>query len=147
MEELVALAIIMREGWIAESEFSNRLDEMLLDCSEEDSDYDMLLEMECADDNRQMMQVLYNHMNENIKDFDKEKFGRTLMNRLKPIYHQNTNIRIFGERMYSLWEGLIPVYLQDEEPFHILSYADEPLSWGDEEQTRLLYEKMLNYYE
>ena len=47
--------------------------------------------------------------------------------------------------MYSLWESL-PGNIQNIEPFFTLSYADDPLSWGDEEQTRNIYEYMLNYY-
>ena len=48
--------------------------------------------------------------------------------------------------MYSLWESL-PGNLQNMEPFWSLCYADEPLTWGDEAQTRSLYETMLSYYE
>lgn len=47
--------------------------------------------------------------------------------------------------MYRLWEEL-PQEVQMKEPFWALNYADDPLSWGDEEQTRELYEKMMNYY-
>lgn len=41
----------------------------------------------------------------------------------------------FAEKMYSLWESLAG-NIQEEEPFFMLSYADAPLSWGDEGQTR-----------
>lgn len=34
-----------------------------------------------------------------------------------------------------------------EEPFHILSYADDCLSYGDEKQCRELYESMFAFYE
>ena len=36
----------------------------------------------------------------------------------------------------------------DDERFgrSLLCYVDAPLSWGHEEQTRNIYEKMLNYY-
>ncbi|MCI8403228.1 MAG: hypothetical protein HFI38_14250 [Lachnospiraceae bacterium] len=44
------------------------------------------------------------------------------------------------------WESL-PGNIQNIEPFWILSYADDPLSWGDEEQTRNIYKQMLHYYE
>ncbi len=30
--------------------------------------------------------------------------------------------------------------------FWTLSYADDPLSWGDEKQTSYTYERMLSYY-
>lgn len=48
--------------------------------------------------------------------------------------------------MYLLWESL-PGCVQDEEPFSILTYADEPLSWGDEQQSREIYEKVFGYYD
>lgn len=32
------------------------------------------------------------------------------------------------------------------EPFHTLSYADDPLSWNDEKQTRKLYEELFEFY-
>lgn len=36
--------------------------------------------------------------------------------------------------------------LEQKEPFFTLSYVDEPLSWGDEEQIRNICEHMFNYY-
>lgn len=56
------------------------------------------------------------------------------------------DIKQFANKMYSLWKNL-PDKLQDEQPFFQLSYADDPLSWGDEKQTRSIYEKMFHYYE
>lgn len=47
--------------------------------------------------------------------------------------------------LYLEWESL-PGSIQNIEPFWALSYADDPLSWGDEEQTRKIYEHMLNNY-
>ena len=47
--------------------------------------------------------------------------------------------------MYLLWKSL-PGEIQDKQPFFTLSYADDPLSWEDEKQTRFIYENMLNYY-
>lgn len=32
------------------------------------------------------------------------------------------------------------------EPFVMLPYADEPLSWGDEKQSRELFQSMFDYY-
>ena len=48
--------------------------------------------------------------------------------------------------MYNLWEDL-PGQIQDIELFWALCYADDPLSWGDEEQTRSIYENMMNFYD
>lgn len=47
--------------------------------------------------------------------------------------------------MYSLWQNL-PEQISYVEPFYILSYADDPLSWGDEKQARELYENAIGYY-
>ena len=48
--------------------------------------------------------------------------------------------------MYSLWE-VLPTTIQHKQPFYMLSYADDPLSWGDIEQSRSIYENVLNYYQ
>lgn len=48
--------------------------------------------------------------------------------------------------MYQLWQYL-PSELSEKEPFDILCYADDLLSWGDEKQCRELYEKALFYYD
>lgn len=64
---------------------------------------------------------------------------------LKPIY-ESMDIHRFGSAMYSLWENL-PGNLQLIKPFRTLSYADDPLAWGDVEQSREIYEEMLDYYE
>ena len=48
--------------------------------------------------------------------------------------------------MYRLWT-LLPKKIKLEEPFYILSYADDCLGYGDEKQCRELYENALNYYD
>ena len=47
--------------------------------------------------------------------------------------------------MYNLWESLSG-NIQDKEPFFVLCYADDPLLWGDEEQTRNIYEFIMYYF-
>ena len=37
--------------------------------------------------------------------------------------------------------------LQKQQPFWSLSYADDPMSWGDETQSRELYRDMLAFYQ
>lgn len=46
--------------------------------------------------------------------------------------------------MYELWT-MLPTEINEEEPFYILSYADDCLACGDEEQTKELYEKAFNF--
>ena len=43
------------------------------------------------------------------------------------------------------WESL-PENVWHIEPFQTLCCADDPLSWGEEEETRKIYECILNYY-
>ena len=66
------------------------------------------------------------------------------MESLRQIY-ENIRLEIFAKKMYSLWNKL-PGFVDKEEPFFILCYADDCLSYGDEYQCRQLYEKAMNYY-
>ena len=68
------------------------------------------------------------------------------MSKLQAVYANCSDIKYFAGRMYNLWESL-PGNIQSKEPSWTLCYADDPLSWGDEEQTRSIYEYMLSYYE
>ena len=67
---------------------------------------------------------------------------RILMGKLKGVYVNCVDLKWFAGRMYRLWEGL-PGSIQSIEPFWMLCYADDPLSWGDEAQSRSIYEAML----
>ncbi|SFU84406.1 hypothetical protein [Butyrivibrio sp. M55] len=78
-------------------------------------------------------------------DFDKDSFGQKLMGALKEIYEGISDITVFGNRMYELWNHL-PGRFNMEEPFYTLSYADDCLSIGDEKQCRELYEKSFGFY-
>lgn len=81
----------------------------------------------------------------NVLSFDTMEFGKQLMSKIKPLYDGN-NIADFGKAMYRLWT-LLPEKIQLEEPFCILSYADDCLGYGDEKHCRELYENALNYYD
>ena len=140
MEELLVFALLLCEGFDVEAEYGNRLDEMFL----ENPTDEMLLDLECMSSNIKQS-VLHIIANFYFDDFDHYVFGKLLMIKLKKLY-ACTKIEVFARRMYSLWKRL-PDNISCQQPFHTLSYADDPLSWGDEKQTRELYEDMLNYYE
>ncbi|MBQ7953327.1 MAG: hypothetical protein IJ332_01115 [Clostridia bacterium] len=139
MEELLVYAILICEGFDLEDEFHNRLDEIFIN----NPNNDVLLELECM--NNIKNQVVYIRVNFDYNNFNIESFGKTLMKKLTVAYH-STNLRCFTGMMFSLWEAL-PGNIQEIEPFHTLAYGDEPLCYNDEQQSRLLIEKMLNYYE
>lgn len=140
MEELLAYAYLLGTDLISEAIYEEKLNELFL---QNPTDED-LLELELLNRNRkETIAYIRTHLKYNSMDFD--RFGRVLFRLLKPIY-ASMDIQRFGNAMYSLWENL-PGNLQDMQPFLTLCYADDPLSWGDEKQSREIYEEMLEYYE
>ena len=139
MEELLVYAILICECFDFEDEFQSRLDEMFLNTTNSND----LLELECMSNIKN--QIVYIRTNFDYNNINIESFGKTLMKKLTVAYH-STNLRCFLGMMFSLWEAL-PGNIQDIEPFHTLTYGDEPLCYNDEQQSRILIEKMLNYYE
>lgn len=139
MEELLIDMFLSSEGLIPESEYKKRLDELFLSNPENND----LIYLEWETDIKKAILYVRTHINYN--SFDSDQFGEILMSKLKVIYAECTDIKWFADRMYGVWESL-PGNIQDTEPFLALCYADDPLSWGDEEQTQDIYERMLNYY-
>lgn len=139
MEELLVYAILLYEELVTENEYSKQLDELFLKNPENDD----LLYLEWETDIKKAIIYVRSHID--YKNLDIERFGRILMSKLKVVYVNCSDIKCFASRMYSLWKSL-PGNIQNIEPFWTLSYADDPLSWGDEEQTRNIYEHMLSYY-
>ena len=140
MEELLVYAILLDEELVIENEYGKRLDELFLNNPENND----LLYLEWETDIKKAITYVRTHID--YKNFNLERFGRILMRKLKMIYVNCSDIKYFANRMYSLWKSL-PGNIQNIEPFWILCYADDPLSWGDEKQTRDIYEHMLSYYE
>jgi len=139
MEELLVYAILLNEELVTENEYNERLDELFLN----DPQNDDLLYLEWETDIKKAIIYVRTHIY--YKNIDLELFGKILINKLKVVYVNCSDIKCFASRMYSLWNNL-PENIQNIEPFWTLCYADEPLSWGDEEQTRNIYEHMLSYY-
>lgn len=139
-EELFVYAILFCEGIaLTEERYHRKLDALFL----ENPGDETLLYLEWETNMKQAAGYIRNYMDGQTPDH--ERFGRILMENLREYYDACPDIRTFAGRMYGLWERL-PGNLQDRQPFWTLSYADDPLSWGDEDQTRGLYEAMLNYY-
>lgn len=139
MEELLVFAFLLCEEIVTKDEYDKRLDELFLDNVENED----LLYLEWETDIKKSIIYIRTYIDYNALDYD--LFGRILMRKLKVYYKSCSDIKSFADQMFNLWEAL-PGDIQDREPFFTLCYADEPLSWGDEEQTRTIYEDMLNYY-
>ncbi|MEY8321520.1 hypothetical protein AAK894_10630 [Lachnospiraceae bacterium 46-61] len=140
MEELLACAILLYQNIITEEIYQKKLNELFL----KDIGNEIFLELEWETNINEAIIYICTHIN--YKNINYEQFGKFLMKILKKYYECCTNIKQFSNKMYLLWKSL-PGNIQDKQPFCILGYADDPLSWGDEEQTRSIYEKMLNYYQ
>ncbi len=140
MEELLVYAILLYEEIITEEVYENRLNEMFI----EDCNNEILLHLEWENNFKNAISFI--RTNVDYDNFNHKIFGKALMGLLKKYYSDCNDINLFGYKMYSLWESL-PGNIQDIEPFWTLSYADDPLSWKDEMQSRELYEKAFNYYE
>lgn len=138
MESLYAYALLFCEGYDIWDLYSKELDKLFLD----DPENDTYLLLELTTDIKQTIAHIFSITNK--KTFDVEIFGRTLMKLISDIY-KNSDLQDFAKHMYALWKRL-PGFIDEQEPFFILSYADECLSYGDETQCRKLYEEAMNYY-
>lgn len=139
MEELFALLILNCEEIIIDNRYYKKLNELFLNNPENND----LLYLECENDIKKSSYYIKNHID--LNTFNYKLFGIFLMQNLKVYYEKCSDIKIFAGKMYVLWLSL-PESIKDKEPFFSLNYLDEPLSWGDEEQTRTICENMLNYY-
>ena len=140
-EILLSYAILLEVGLISDTEYKEYLNELFL----QHSDNDLLLELEWESfDREQTVKIILNHCFEN--GFNYYIFGCFLFSKLEETYYRNDmDIRCFSSKAYSIWR-LLPSNIQNKEPFWTLNYADDPLSWGDEQQTRELYQKAFQYY-
>ena len=144
MEELLACVLLCGEGLLPWKVYQERLDARFL----EDPDNDLLQELEWnAGDWKGAYARIREYWADHAESIRIEIFGRFFLDRLKEIFRrEDLDLRWFGSRMYTLWKNL-PPWLQDIQPFWPLSYADDPLFWGDEAQSRSIYQEMLTYYD
>ena len=138
MEELFVYALLYSEGFDVWTMYSDTLDKLFIG-NPENEEYLSLEEMTPKEAVLHSISVMHR------SDFDPNNFGKIFMNSLQQIY-EDTSIEIFAGKMYSLWNKL-PEFINKEEPFFTLCYADDCLSYGDENQCRQLYEKAMNYYD
>lgn len=139
MDELLAYAILLCEGIVSDEFFNSRLDEIFLKTPNDGR----LLELECMGNAEKAAASVRARFD--YSKLDKVRFGKAMMKELSAYCRSCGVTERFGKKMYLLWESL-PGCIQDEEPFSVFTYADDPLSWGDEQQSRELYEKAFYYY-
>lgn len=139
MEELFVYAILCGLGFEKYDKYRETL-EQLFELNPED---EMLLDLYSRQYKDAMLHV---HSLMNDYTLNCELFGKVLMKELRDIYLA-VEIAEFAKEMYKLWNRLPSTIDKMEEPFRVLSYADDCLSYGDEKQCRELYESMFEFYE
>lgn len=141
IEGLYVYAFLLSVGLASKTEYGEYLDALFLDAP----DNDLLLNLEWSfSDTKNSVITIFSYCKEH--DINYDVFGSYLCEKLSEAYKQHNEIKEFSKKSYRLWQ-LLPDKIQHIEPFWTLLYADDPLSWGDESQTRALYEKMFCYYD
>ena len=138
---LLSYAILIYTRVVPETEYKENLHAYFL----KDPNNSLLLELEWrTSDIQYSINVIIDYARKNDVDYD--TFGGFLISKLEEIYYQDDmDIKYFGSKMYLVWSEL-PSEIQNKEPFRILCYADDPLSWEDENQSREIYQRMFYYY-
>ncbi len=143
MEKLIALCYLWTFGLGTKDDYSAELDSLFL----ENPDDDFLLELEGLGDDRAAARALISPFVETEMDVD--KFGKELFCGLEKFYSENCTsqayLATFGKMCYTMWQSF-PASIDTKDPFLILCCADDPLSWGDEKQSRELYQKAFEHY-
>lgn len=145
MEELTVMCCLWSVGIWTRADYFARLDEMFL----ADPENDILLELEGLGDCASALAMLAANT---IDKGNADKFGMFLFSKLEQYYEKNVKsgklpLEKFGRLCSKLWIVLpVSSKVAYSEPFQSLIYADDPLSWGDREQTVELYQKAFYYY-
>lgn len=141
IEILLSYAILLYVGLVSDAEYKEQLDALFL----KHPDNDLLLELEWRTlDIEGTIKNIFNYCLEN--DIDYNTFGCFFISKLEKNYYQDDiDIQSFASKMYSIW-NVLPSSIKNKEPFWAMCYGDDPLYWGDERQTRELYQKMFQYY-
>lgn len=142
MEKLVALCYVWAFGLGTKEDYFKELDRLFLENSEDD----LLLELEGLGNDPAAAWARLGRLADRINI---NLFGKELFLALENVYKADVfSLAEFGRRCYKLWCALPyrPFQYEHTEPFSTLTYADDPLSYGDEGQSRGLYEAAFDYY-
>lgn len=143
MELLYAYAFLWMYDLGSQYQYNAFLDKAFLAAS----DNDVLLELEeCSENAKSSFARIKQYFEYESSNFDTAVFGKALFSGLEAAYKETAcSISEFGNRCYKIWT-MLPDGIQRQEPFHTLLYADDCLSYGDEQQTKKLYERAFVFY-
>ena len=140
MEKLAALCCLWAFGLSEKEDYCTELDRLFMLSSEDN----LLFELEdLGGDCGAALARIFPLVEQSLNI---DKFGKELFAALENIYNENKFTLVgFGRRCYMMWNWF-PSNLCYKEPFFTLCYANDPLNWGDERQTRKIYQKAFDYY-
>ena len=141
-EKTYAIIVLFLAGMITPDDYNSCLDKIFL----ENPENDLLTDLEFAsNDFDETRSIINEYILKTKLNIDYSVFGSALFEKISEVYNNNiTDIEFFACKAYSVWK-LLPHEISAKEPFWTLSYADECLSYGDEKQTRKLYEETFSY--
>ena len=140
-ETILACSILLDVEMMSDAEYREHLDELFIANPEND----FLLDLEwCFSDVQKAISLIREYFYD--KKVDYNVLGIFLMEKLEKVYlHGEMDFKLFASQIYKIWT-LLPNEVHEVQPFWTMSYADDPLSWGDEKQSRELYEDMFTFY-
>ena len=143
LEKLLACVLLMGEGLITTEAYQMVLDELFLEAPEDE----LLLALEWTSDQREARKLILRQSSAPDVVLDTDVFARFLFQKLEQIWASGCyTLAEFGQHTYRLWE-VLPRQLQEEDPLRVLAYADDPLSWHDEQTSLRIYEKLFRFYD
>ncbi len=140
MEEIFVYGLLMGFNNEIENLYNEKLDELFLKYPD-NSDF-LELELLCGNVKESMIYIK-EHISFN--DINIENFEKKFIECLKILYN-DMNIKDFSELSYKIW-NVLPEYISQKDPFIVLCYAGDSLSWGDELSAKENFERIFSYYE
>lgn len=142
-EYLYYYAITLKVGLSSIKEYNIWLDNIFLN----EVDNEFLVELEfSSNDINSTIHIIKNLIDPNISRLDFDFIGKLLFKAFEVKYHQDSCIlEDLAHQAYSIW-NILPHNIANKEPFYTLCYIDDPISYGDEKQTRELFHKLFNYH-
>ena len=136
-EKIYAFVLLLQATIVTQEEYTDFLNGLFI----EKPTNELLLELEFASNHfAETLTIINEVLNGRKTPLNYDVFGSVLFENIKKLYEKNSlEIEVFYRKAYNVWK-LLPDAVQHIEPFWTLLYADDCLSYGDEAQTRKLYE-------
>ncbi len=139
-EGLYAHVIFIKTTPRLSERYKNYLDDLFIENSEDE----LILELQwCTNDLEKTVVTIMSALHD--VELDYVECRKAIIAELEVLYNE-LELEEFAELGYSVWNNL-EGEMRDEKPLNDLCFADDPLSWGDKEQSIEIYQKLFRYYD